>query len=214
MYTCMQCVRSNTRAQALRGSIVASPHASSVLQNARPRSDAALQMARPHHLCCPPGHGASAAAAAASSQIMASPRRCTQDQRICCTISLSSSCNGSWIKRMNPSDETMLWAATSFPVAPRAYYSLLQFVGGREERVPPAPTPCIPSFLAPYHCYKGTSPPYEKKEKKLTFHCGPTKPFFESSRDSVKNVVFTYEAFLLLLKVIQTACIEALHPLL
>ena len=48
-------------------------------KNAHPRSDAALQMARPLHLCCPPGHAASAAG---SLQNMASPHRCTQAQRL------------------------------------------------------------------------------------------------------------------------------------
>ena len=123
MYMCTPCMRSNTRAQSLRWSIVLRTHESSVLQNARPRSDAALQMARPHHLCCPPGHGASAAA---SSQNMGSPRRCTQAQRLHYLpewhgggIQLRE-CIVPGIKRMSPSS-FMLLAATSFPLAPRAF---------------------------------------------------------------------------------------------
>ena len=54
-------------------------------------------------------------------------------------------------------DEPVLLAATSFPLSPRAFYILLQSVGGNwEERAPPAPTPCIPSFLARHHA----SPPF------------------------------------------------------
>ena len=128
MYMCTQCMRSNTRAQALRGSIVASPHASSVLQNAHPRSDAALQMARPHHLCCPPGHGASAAA---SSQNMASPHRCTIVPGI---------------KRMSLSF-FMLLAATSFPLSPRAFYILYSLLEEWRNAPRPPRRPALHSFL-------------------------------------------------------------------
>ena len=109
--------------------LVIHAHASSVLQNAHPRSDAALQMARPHHLCCPPGHGASASA---SSQNMASPHTSPtvgnpSHKPNGCTISLSSMAvvfnsgmHRAGIKRMSPSS-FMLLAATSFPLAPRAF---------------------------------------------------------------------------------------------
>jgi hypothetical protein len=136
MYMCTQCVRSNTRAQALRGSIVASPHASSVFQNARPGSDAALQMARPHHSCCPPGHGASAA----SSRTWQA--RVVAHKPNGCTISLSSSSN----------EEPVLLHVVGRNILPSrapyaAVYSFLETGGTLPPMPTPAPTPAPTAIL-------------------------------------------------------------------
>jgi hypothetical protein len=145
----------NTRVQALRGSIVSSPHASSVLQNAHPRSDSSLQIVRLYHLCCPPGHGTSAPA---SSQNMVSPYRFTQS-------ALSPWVAWWWYTTHGMhrvGDQSFQTDETS-----SSYYShvvdrnilpslspcLLKFVGGREEHTPPTTTSrilcassCLTSF--------------------------------------------------------------------